>query len=168
MEILEVDSTRGIKPALITLLQDCVASGASVGFLPPLQEERGLEYWQGIEGELADGVRKLWVAFDQHHLVGALQLALCTKANGGHRAEVEKLMGHSQARGKGVGRALMQAMEQGAREAGRTLLVLDTRVGDIASTLYRQLGYQEAGQIPDFARNADGTLAATQFFYKQL
>lgn len=167
MEILEVDSTRGIKPALITLLQDCVASGASVGFLPPLQEERGLEYWQGIEGELADGVRKLWVAFDQHHLVGALQLALCTKANGGHRAEVEKLMVQPGPR-QGVGRALMQAMEQGAREAGRTLLVLDTRVGDIASTLYRQLGYQEAGQIPDFARNADGTLAATQFFYKQL
>ena len=50
MEILEVESTRGIKPALIALLQDCVASGASVGFLPPLQEEQGLAYWQGIEG----------------------------------------------------------------------------------------------------------------------
>ena len=80
MEIIEVDSTRGIKPALITLLQDCVASGASVGFLPPLPEELGLEYWQGIEADLAHGVRRLWVAFDQHHLVGALQLALCTKA----------------------------------------------------------------------------------------
>ena len=163
MEIIEVESTRGIKPALITLLQDCVASGASVGFLPPLLEDQGLAYWQGIEGELAEGVRKLWVAFDHHHLIGALQLSLCTKANGGHRAEVEKLMVHSQARGKGVGRALMNAMEQGARDAKRTLLVLDTRV-----TLYRQLGYQEAGQIPDFARNADGSLAATQFFYKQL
>lgn len=118
MEILEVESTRGIKPALIALLQDCVASGASVGFLPPLQEEQGLAYWQGIEGELADGVRKLWVAFDQHHLVGALQLSLCTKANGGHRAEVEKLMVHSQARGKGVGRALMNAMEQGPGTPG--------------------------------------------------
>ena len=32
---------------------------------------------------------KLWVAFDQHHLVGALQLSLCTKASRGHRAEVE-------------------------------------------------------------------------------
>jgi ribosomal protein S18 acetylase RimI-like enzyme len=81
---------------------------------------------------------------------------------------VEKLMVHSQARGKGVGRALMNAMEQGAQDARRTLLVLDTRVGDVASSLYRQLGYQEAGQIPDFARNGDGTLAATQFFYKQL
>lgn len=168
MEILEVDSTRGIKPALITLLQDSVASGASVGFLPPLQEEQGLEYWQGIEADLANGVRKLWVAFDQHHLVGALQLSLSTKANGGHRAEVEKLMVHSEARGKGVGRALMLAMEQGARDAQRTLLVLDSRVGDVASNLYRQLGYLEAGQIPNFAKSADGTLAATQFFYKQL
>ena len=81
MEILEVESTRGIKPALIALLQDCVASGASVGFLPPLQEEQGLAYWQGIEGSWRMEC-KLWVAFDQHHLVGALQLSLCTKANG--------------------------------------------------------------------------------------
>jgi ribosomal protein S18 acetylase RimI-like enzyme len=168
MDIVEVDSTLGIKPALITLLQDSVASGASVGFLPPLTEEQGLGYWQGIETELAAGHRRLWVAFEQHQLVGAVQLALCTKANGRHRAEVEKLMVHSHARGKGIGRALMAALEQGARDAGRTLLVLDTRVGDVASRLYRQLGYQEAGQIPDFARSADGRLAATLFFYKPL
>ena len=167
MDIVEVDTTQGIKPALITLLQDSVASGASVGFLPPLTEEQGLVYWQGIETELAAGSRRLWVAFLQHQLVGALQLSLCTKANGRHRAEVEKLMVHSLHRGKGS-RALMASMEQGAKEAYRSLLVLDTRVGDAASRLYRQLGYQEAGQIPAFARSADGTLAATLFFYKQL
>ncbi len=44
MDIVEVDTTQGIKPALITLLQDSVASGASVGFLPPLTEEQGLVY----------------------------------------------------------------------------------------------------------------------------
>lgn len=57
MDIVEVDTTQGIKPALITLLQDSVASGASVGFLPPLTEEQGLVYWQGIETELAAGSR---------------------------------------------------------------------------------------------------------------
>ena len=40
MDIVEVDTTLGIKPALITLLQDSVTSGASVGFLPPLTEEQ--------------------------------------------------------------------------------------------------------------------------------
>ena len=72
------------------------------------------------------------------------------------------------ARGKGIGRALMQAMEQGAHAAGRSLLVLDTRSGDVASHLYRQLGYQEGGQIPHFALGADGKLAATAIFYKML
>ncbi len=74
-------------------------------------------------------------------------------------------MVHSLHRGRG-GRAMMASMEQGAK-AGRSLLVLDTRVGDAASRLYRQLGYQEAGRSA-FARSADGTLAATLFFYKQL
>lgn len=100
--------------------------------------------------------------------MGAVQLALCGKTNGRHRAEMEKLMVLQTARGKGVGRALMQAMEQGAHAAGRSLLVLDTRAGDVASHLYRQLGYLEAGQIPSFARNADGSLAATVIFYKPL
>ncbi|WP_421183215.1 GNAT family N-acetyltransferase [Aeromonas enteropelogenes] len=168
MNIVELDSTTGSAPALITLLQDCVASGASVGFLLPLSEAQGHAYWQGVEEELAAGKRKLWVALEEGQPVGAIQLALCGKANGRHRAEVEKLMVHTHARGKGIGRALMHTMEQGAREAKRSLLVLDTRVGDVASRLYRQLGYQEAGQIPDFALSADGSLAATLFFYKSL
>ncbi|MCF5760457.1 GNAT family N-acetyltransferase [Aeromonas veronii] len=141
MDIVEVNSAATYQSALITLLQDCVDSGASVGFLPPLTTEESARYWQGVEADLAAG----------HH-----------------RAEVEKLMVLQTARGKGVGRALMQALEQGAHAAGRSLLVLDTRAGDVASHLYRQLGYLEAGQIPSFARNADGSLAATVIFYKPL
>ncbi|MFQ1952966.1 GNAT family N-acetyltransferase [Aeromonas veronii] len=168
MNIVEVKSAATYQSALITLLQDCVDSGASVGFLPPLTTEESTRYWQGVEADLVAGHRKLWLALEQQQLVGAVQLALCGKANGRHRAEVEKLMVLQTARGKGVGHALMQAMEQGAHAAGRSLLVLDTRAGDVASHLYRQLGYLEAGQILIFARNADGTLAATVIFYKPL
>jgi acetyltransferase len=167
MEIVDVDSTEPYQSGLIALLQDCVDSGASVGFLPPLSIEESARYWQGVEADLAAGRRKMWLALEQQQIVGAVQLALCGKANGRHRGEVEKLMVLQTARGNGVGRALMQAMEQGAREAGRSLLVLDTRTGDVASHLYRQFGYQEAGQIPGFALGADGELAATVIFYKQ-
>ncbi len=159
------------EPALIRLLQEVVADGASIGFLPPLSEQAARRYWQGVEQDLQGG-RRLWLALAAAEqggaVLGTVQLSLCTKANGRHRAEVEKLMVSPTARGLGTGRALMAAMEQGAREAGRTLLVLDTRVGDIASHLYRKLGYLAAGQIPDFAINDDGSLAATQFFYKPL
>ena len=168
MKIIDVPAIEEQLPALIALLQDCVDSGASVGFLPPLSVEDGAKYWQGVAADLASGSRKLWLALEQQAVVGAVQLSLCGKANGRHRAEVEKLMVQQAARGKGIGRALMQAMEQGAHAAGRSLLVLDTRAGDVASHLYRQLGYQEAGQIPHFALGADGKLAATVFFYKTL
>ena len=168
MEIIEVPAIEDYLPPLGTLLQDCVDSGASVGFLPPLSTEEAARYWQGVEADLAASRRKVWLALEQQQIVGAVQIALCGKANGRHRGEVEKLMVLQTARGQGVGRALMQAMEQGAREADRSLLVLDTRAGDVASHLYRQLGYQEAGQIPDFALGADGKLAATVIFYKTL
>jgi len=168
MDIVEVNSAATYQDALIALLQDCVDSGASVGFLPPLSTEEAASYWQGVEADLAANRRKVWLALEQQQIVGAVQLALCGKANGRHRGEVEKLMVLQTARGQGVGRALMLAMEQGAREADRSLLVLDTRAGDVASHLYRQLGYQEVGHIPDFALGADGKLAATVIFYKTL
>lgn len=168
MDIVEVNSAATYQDALIALLQDCVDSGASVGFLPQLSTEEAASYWQGVEADLAANRRKVWLALEQQQIVGAVQLALCGKANGRHRGEVEKLMVLQTARGQGVGRALMLAMEQGAREADRSLLVLDTRAGDVASHLYRQLGYQEAGHIPDFALRADGKLAATVIFYKTL
>ncbi len=59
-------------------------------------------------------------------------------------------------------------MESSAEEIGLSLLVLDTRLGDIASSLYRAIGYNEAGQIPQFARSSSGELEATVYFYKLL
>ncbi len=43
IETIIPEQGRVILPELITLLQDAVASGASVGFLPPLSEEEARE-----------------------------------------------------------------------------------------------------------------------------
>jgi len=67
-----------------------------------------------------------------------------------------------------VATALMQAVEDAARAAGFTLLVLDTKRGDGAEQLYRRLGWTESGVIPNYALNADGTLHDTVVFYKEL
>ena len=55
-----------------------------------------------------------------------------------------------------------------ARERGRSLLVLDTRVGDHAERLYRKLHCVEAGIIPSYAQKAGGMFEATILFYKLL
>jgi acetyltransferase len=153
---------------LAALLIDCVESGASVGFIPPLSVSEALRYWDELAHDLQSGSRLLVVALVDTHVAGAVQLALCTKKNGLHRAEVEKLMVHTRHRSAGIGRALVERIEQLAKEHNRKLLVLDTRSGDIASLLYRKCGYIEAGQIPNYALSASGRLDATQFFYKQL
>lgn len=153
---------------LVTLLQDTVASGASVGFLPPLSEEEAQAYWTAVLEDLAQQKRVLLVARHATRVVGAVQLELATKANAQHRAEVQKLFVLQQERRRGIGRLLMEAIEPIARERGRTLLVLDTRLGDHAERLYRKVGYVEVGTIPSYAQSATGTLEATIIFYKLL
>jgi GNAT superfamily N-acetyltransferase len=168
IETVHSEEKQAVLPELIKLLQDTVASGASVGFLPPLSEEDAQQYWSSVFQEVAQRTCVLFVARNAGHIIGSVQLALATKPNALHRAEVQKLFVLQSERRQGTGRALMQAVEQVAREWGRTLLVLDTRQGDTAEQLYRKLGYREVGVIPAYARNATGTLDGTIFFYKAL
>jgi GNAT superfamily N-acetyltransferase len=155
-------------PELVALLQDTVASGASVGFLPPLSEEEARQYWQAAFQGVVDGSRVLLVAYDADTIVGSVQLELAMRPNGLHRAEVQKLFVLQSQRRRGIGQALMHAIEQAARERSRSLLVLDTRQGDNAERLYRRLGYHEVGVIPAYALSATGTLDGTVIFYKEL
>ncbi len=157
-----------VLPGLIALLRDAVESKASIGFLPPLSDEEARTYWSDVLDGVAGQTRVLLVARNAGHLVGTVQLELATKPNARHRAEVQKLLVRRDHRQVGLGRRLMQALEPLARERGRTLLVLDTRQGDVAEQLYRKLGYIEIGAIPFFARNETGTLDATVIFYKLL
>lgn len=162
------EEEEGVLPELVALLQDTVDSGASVGFIPPLGEDEARQYWQGVFRNVKQGTHILLVAREDGCVVGSVQLELATKANALHRAEVQKLFVLQSQRRRGTGSALMQAIEQVAREYKRTLLVLDTREGDVAEKLYRKLGYHEVGVIPAYALNAHGELDGTIIFYKSL
>ncbi|MFL5800360.1 MAG: GNAT family N-acetyltransferase [Roseiflexaceae bacterium] len=152
--------------ALIELLRDSVEHGASVGFLPPLLPEEAQQYWAQVIADVERGARVLLVARQAGHIVGAVQLEPAAKRNAAHRAEVQKLLVHTRARRQGIGGALMRAIEAAAIELGRSLLVLDTYEGGDAERLYHQRGYIRAGEIPGYARSADGSLAGTVIFYR--
>jgi ribosomal protein S18 acetylase RimI-like enzyme len=155
-------------PELVALLQDAVAGGASIGFLPPLSDVEATAYWDGIIADLASGTRVLLVAMRDGRVVGSVQLEPAGRANGAHRAEVQRLIVHRDARRQGLGRTLMDALEDHARTIGRTLLVLDTREGDPSEALYARCGYTRVGVIPRYARSATGTLDGTVYYYKHL
>lgn len=155
-------------PEFIELLRDAVDSGASIGFLPPLQESDAINFWQKIAADVDAGTRVLLVALDDGKLVGTVQLGLETRLNSLHRAEVQKLIVYNHVRGQGIGAQLMKAIEAEAHKHNRSLLVLDTIQGDSGDRLYRRLGFIEAGVIPNYARNGAGVLEPTVLFYKIL
>lgn len=164
LNIAQVNSIDDYIEELADLLIQVVEDGASIGFLPPLSHSEARDYWTNL---LNRDIR-LWVALLDGRVVGTVQLHLCSKPNGNHRAEIAKLMTQPQDRRKGVGRSLMRTAEEAAKSEGRKLLVLDTREGDPSNLLYRSLGYQQAGIIPSYARSANGNLDATVLYYKLL
>jgi acetyltransferase len=167
--VLDTDRADRELRALVGLLKDAVDSGASVGFLPPLAEAEGEAYWRGVIDAVRDGSCVLLGARDADGvLVGTAQLLLAMRANGSHRAEVAKVIVHTKARRRGIGRALMLELEARARGLGRTTLVLDTRRGDPSEQLYTSVGYTLAGVIPRYARSANGALDPSAFYYRVL
>lgn len=167
VEALDAAAAASAERRLSEILIACVADGASVTFLPPLAPEKSRGFWKRISSEVAQAHRVLLGAWWQGALVGTVQLDLATPENQQHRAEVTKLLVAPAFRRRGVGEALMRRAEQAALRLGRTLLTLDTRVGDEGERLYRRLGWQEGGCIPDYARDASGRTFATRFFFKR-
>ncbi|MCY7927732.1 GNAT family N-acetyltransferase [Bacillus haynesii] len=164
MKIEELHSTAEYTNQLAELLIRVVDDGASVGFLPPLEKRRAVAYWK--KAVTPDSV--LWIAKQNGRIAGSVQLHLCTKQNGRHRAEICKLMTDPAFRRQGIARSLMQKAIDRAKQESRSLLVLDTREGDPSNFLYTSLGFAEAGRIPAYAESADGGFDASVFYYKKL
>lgn len=160
---------RAWREPLLLLLQDSVDSGASVGFLPPLSREAGLAFWDEVAASVGRGERLVWgVRAGDGGVDGTVQLVLAEKENARHRAEVSKLLVHTRVRRRGLGRALMRAVEDEARRLGRTTLVLDTLAGSEAEPLYRSLGWTVIGTIDRYARVGDGSLQPTVVYARWL
>jgi GNAT superfamily N-acetyltransferase len=168
VQALDASAAEHAERPLADILIACVAAGASVSFLQPLSGETARGFWRSSLADIPLDRKCIWVAWADGALVGTVTLDLATPPNQPHRAEVAKLLVHPAAQRRGVGQALMAALEAEALRRGRRLLTLDTRANDAGEALYRRLGWQEAGRIPGYALNADGSASATIFFYKQM
>jgi GNAT superfamily N-acetyltransferase len=153
--------------ALAAVLADCVAGGASVGYLAPFSRADARRALEEMVPEVAAGRRVLLAAFADGVVVGTAQLVHARYPNQPHRADVAKVLVHRSARRQGIARLLMERLEQEALAGGRTLLVLDTATGE-AERLYEQLGWTRSGVIPGYALLPGGDECDTTFFYKRL
>jgi ribosomal protein S18 acetylase RimI-like enzyme len=161
-------SARATIPDLAAVLADCVAGGASVGFMDGFGIAEAALYFRKVFDDVAAGKVVLLAARQGKHIVGTVQLGLDTMPNQPHRADVKKLLVHRSARNAGIGERLMRDIEAFARHHDRSLLVLDTVTDSAGYRLYERLGWQRVGVIPDYALWPDGRFCDTTLFYKRI
>ena len=153
---------------LAGILVRTVEAGASVSFLLPFVQSDGERFFESVAQSAERGERVVIVARVGERMVGTVQVLLALPPNQPHRAEIAKLLVDPAARGRGIGRLLMERAEREALARGRNLLVFDTVRGEAGERLYRRMGYVAAGVIPKYALYPDGRLCDTVVFYKQL
>ncbi|HXU87154.1 MAG TPA: GNAT family N-acetyltransferase [Verrucomicrobiae bacterium] len=182
IETLDPASYRAAIPGLAGLLVDAVEGGASVNFLAGVTHDDAAAWWAARIADIDAGTTTAFVAIERDtegvddlddrrrpgRIVGSTLLIRSRNANSPHRAEIGKVIVHRSARRRGLGRALMAAAEARARADGRWLLILDTEAGSAADALYRSLGWQVLGTMPNHAYRSDGVLAPTTYFWKDL
>ncbi|THH39221.1 GNAT family N-acetyltransferase [Aliishimia ponticola] len=136
--------------------------------MSPLSQEAAAAFWSdSVRPDVARGDRLLLGAVQDGRLIGTVQLVLAMPPNQPHRGEISKMIVHPEGRRLGLGTALMQAALRAAKDAGKTIVTLDTRSGDVSEGLYRRVGFEVAGTIPDYAFDPDGIQRhATTYMYR--
>jgi ribosomal protein S18 acetylase RimI-like enzyme len=124
-------------------------------------------YWKGVL--LVPG-RSLFVARVEGTICGSAQLVKPPRNNEAQAFAAQIMSGFMApwARGHGLARRLLQAVEEAAREEGFAVLNLDVRATQTAAIqLYESLGYERWGTHPAYAR-VRGEVIPGHFYFKRL
>ena len=153
---------------LVQLLLDAHASGMALGLAGPLDRARAAEAWLATAALLDPRDRVMLGARAGGALVGIVQIVRSSAGNGSHRAKIVRLAVRRDMRGRGIGRALLEAATERARALGISLLWLTTHADTDSDRIYERLGWMRMGTMPGYAARPDGSLADNVFYYLEL
>ena len=144
-----------------------IEAGGGFGWLKPPPREVLENFWRGV---LLVPERSLFVGRLDGVIGGSAQLVRPTRNNEAqaHAATLMAIFVAPWARGHGLGRALVLAVEDAARAEGFAVLNLDVRETQTAAIqLYESLGYVRWGAHPRYARVGDAWVTGC-FYSKEL
>ncbi|KAJ3888003.1 acyl-CoA N-acyltransferase [Lentinula edodes] len=183
------EAYRSIIPQLAVLLKSCVDTNITMNFLQPFSIQDASAFWLSAEEKVVQMKQFVLVAqesqeaqeknADDHDfrhekheppvILGCVILYLAQTPNAKHRGEVGKLIIGSEHRKRGIGKMLLDRMEDEARKHSLKILVLDTQTGSGAELFYERVGYSKVGVLPDVTLAPNGgQYTSCTFFCKRL
>lgn len=151
---------------LCTATVEAIHDGNGFGWLEPPRRSVLEAYWKGV---VLMPERELFVAWMNGRIVGSVQLARPSKHNQaqGHIARMSTFFIAPSARGHGLARALLWAVEGQAVEDGFRQLELDVRKTQKAAIqLYERHGFVRWGERQAYAIVAGKPV--TGYFYSKM
>jgi dUTP pyrophosphatase len=142
--------------AVVDLWVVVTNTGGSVGFAAPVDEATVRPVAQAAFGRVREGTDDLVVACDGGRLLGFGFLGTNDLALTGHWGRISRLQRHPGAGGAGIGRALLEALEDAARERGLERVALTARGGTGVERFYLRHGYAVEGRLPGRLNVAEG------------
>jgi ribosomal protein S18 acetylase RimI-like enzyme len=146
---------------------DGIRAGGGFGWLKPPERQVMENYWKGV---LLVPERSLIVGRLDEMIAGSAQLMRPSRHNEAqaHSGVLTTNFVATWARGHGLARMIVEAVEGEARAHGLTVLNLDVRETQTAAVqLYQSLGYTLYGTHARYAR-VDGAWVAGLYFWKDL
>jgi len=147
--------------------EEGIRAGGGFGWLKPPPRSVMESYWRGV---LLIPDRMLFVGRLDGVIAGTAQLVRPARNNEA-QARTAQMGTHfvaPWARGHGLARMIVLAVEEAARAANAVILNLDVRATqDAAIQLYHSLGYQQWGTHPRYARVGEEWTAGL-YFWKDL
>lgn len=155
---------------LVDLTFNIVQGGASIGFMDDLTVEQARIFWSRVLNKVKQQKTVLIVAKNSvtNQITGTVQLQIDLPSNQAHRADVAKMLVHSDFRRMGIAQKLLQQIEKIAIDLKKTLMVLDTVTDSPAYLMYQKCGWTIVGDIPNYALLPNGLPCSTTYFYKNL
>ena len=147
--------------------EDGIRAGGGFGWLKPPERQVMENYWKGA---LLVPERSVIIGRLDEVIAGSAQLVRPSRNNEAqaHSAQMATNFVASWARGHGLARMIVLAVEAEARSHGVSVLGLDVRESQtVAVQLYQSLGYIHYGTHPRYAR-VDGQWVAGLSFWKDL
>lgn len=137
-----------LEEALVAIWAAVTNAGGAVGFVPPVTPEDVVPTARVAFDRVRDGRDDLVVAFDGALPSGFGFLATNDTALKRHFGTVVRLQRHPEWAGRGVGGAVLDALEQAARDRGFERVVLTVRAGTGTERFYQVRGYALEAVLP--------------------